>query len=118
MQQAQKGATILSRGGTQANAAAVLLSQAATQLADAGTQLSEGMKSHGAAMRQAQARSPSEAELRALRSGATSLSNGQASLADALTQMQGGADRLTAVSPKSRRVAKIRFSSTMTSFAA
>ncbi len=95
LQQAQKGATQLNRGGTQANAAAVLLSQTATQLADAGTQLSEGMKSHGAAMRQAQARLPSEAELRALRSGATSLSSGQASLADALTQMQGGADRLT-----------------------
>ena len=93
--QAQKGATQLSRGGAQVAAAAMLLSQGATQLADVGGQLSEGMKSSGAAVRQAHARLPSEAELRALRSGATSVSNGHALLADAFAQMQGGADRLT-----------------------
>ena len=92
--QVQKGANALGRGAVQAADGTERLAQGSQQLADAGGQVTDGFKRTVNAVRQAQARLPTDAELRTLRSGATALANGEALLTDALTQMQGGADRL------------------------
>lgn len=94
MQQAQKGSAKLATGTRSAQSGANQLGSGATQLAEAGVPLADGFRRTAGALRQMQTRLPAEGELRALRGAATSLATGEAMLADALGQLQGGASRL------------------------
>ncbi len=94
VRQSQKGSAKLAAGTKATAAGANQLGGGATQLAEAGVPLADGFRRTAGALRQMQARLPAEGELRALRGGATSLSTGEAVLADALGQLQGGAGRL------------------------
>lgn len=95
MRQAQKGGVSLAAGTRSAASGAVQLGTGATQLAEAGVPLADGFRRTAGALRQMQTRLPTDAELRALRAGATSLSTGEAVLADALGQLQAGAGQLS-----------------------
>lgn len=94
MHQAQKGSAKLATGTRSAQSGANQLGSGATQLAEAGAPLADGFRRTAGALRLMQTRLPAEGELRALRGAATSLSTGEAMLADALGQLQGGASRL------------------------
>lgn len=95
LHQAQKGATRLADGSRGLAVAAGEAAAGQAQLVESGLQFTDSLRRGGGALRQLQSRLPADAELRALRSGATTLATGQVILGDALGQMQSGAVRLT-----------------------
>jgi putative membrane protein len=92
--QAQKGAAKLAAGTAPAAKGAAELAPGMSQVAEAGLQLTDGFRKAGNALKQMQSRVPAEADLRALRNGATTLANGEAMLGDALQQLRNGAGQL------------------------
>lgn len=92
--QARSGAARVGAAAAPALAGAAEIAKAGAQLADSGAQLTENVRRAGGVLRQLQGRLPADADLRALRSGASALVNGHGLLGDALEQLQGGAARL------------------------